>query len=326
MKSLGFGSYTLSSCVAAAMLAACGGSQIGGQELPQERMGSNRALPRHAMSGDLLYVVGDNGGVAVFTYPQRKALTTFTVGSGNLTACVDKSGDVFIPSVEGGGLTATIYEFAHGGTSPIATLSDPGQAAGCSVDPTTGNLAVANYSNQSDNAGNIAVYIGAKGSPTIYSDEANFIHPTSVSYDNQGNLFVGGYGQGGDVFQLAEIDSGSSTFTGIEMSKQITGAVSIQWTGKVLAITSTMERLGSTYVYQVKISGSSGTIIGTTSLHSHSNQGRVMSPYSWIQGKTIIVPVRKGAGFWLYPNGGAEKNPVEYPYGHAESATVSPAS
>jgi len=59
--------------------------------------------------------------------------------------CVDAQGNVFVPTWQGeSGTRGYVYEFAHGGSTPIATLSDPGGAFGCSVDLTTGNLAVTN--------------------------------------------------------------------------------------------------------------------------------------------------------------------------------------
>jgi hypothetical protein len=51
--------------------------------------------------------------------------------------CSNRTGDVFVPN------NTEVFEYAHGGTSPIATLSLPGNSgAACSIDPSTGNLAV----------------------------------------------------------------------------------------------------------------------------------------------------------------------------------------
>jgi hypothetical protein len=57
-----------------------------------------------------------------------------------LGECIDKAGDVWIVNA----LAGQILEYAHGGTSPIATLSDSLYMAGfCSVSARTGDLAVA---------------------------------------------------------------------------------------------------------------------------------------------------------------------------------------
>ena len=73
--------------------------------------------------------------------------------------CSDSHGDVFITDAFG----SNIQEFAHGGTTPIANLSDVGEeASGCAVDSVTGNLAVTNYY-----PGNVAIYKNAEGTPTF---------------------------------------------------------------------------------------------------------------------------------------------------------------
>ena len=70
-----------------------------------------------------------------------KLVGTFDVGFGGSYGesgdCTDANGNVFISNDD------NVFEYAHGGTEPIATLDLPGSnAIGCSVDPTTGNLAV----------------------------------------------------------------------------------------------------------------------------------------------------------------------------------------
>jgi hypothetical protein len=133
MKSLGFGRYALSGCVATVLLTACGGSQppIGAAgAMPQSRAiatyadrGGSWMLPK-AKHTDLLYAADAHGGVFVFTYPNGKKVETlaylYTLGG----ICSDTKGNVFVPALVGSS-ASTIYEFAHGGTSPIATLSDP---------------------------------------------------------------------------------------------------------------------------------------------------------------------------------------------------------
>jgi hypothetical protein len=77
-------------------------------------------------------------------------------------ACADANGDVFI--VE----SLSINEYAHGGTQPIATLSDPsGYGFGCAVDPTTGNLAVVNDGSRYIST-DVLIYHNASGEPVGY--------------------------------------------------------------------------------------------------------------------------------------------------------------
>ena len=86
-------------------------------------------------------------------------------------ACVRTAKETFSSRTP---VTGIILEFAHGGTQPIATLLGvrcefPN---GCSVDPTTGNLAVTNYSSNPAGPGSIAIYTGARGSHDhVHRDE-----------------------------------------------------------------------------------------------------------------------------------------------------------
>ena len=134
MKNLEFGRIILSSCVAAAMLAGCGGSQppIGAPgAMPQASApaahadrGKSWMLPE-ATSEDLLYVGNSGGDVYAYSWPQFKLVGQLN-GIDNATEglCVDKQGDVFVPAWTGSPPKGYVYEFTHGGTEPIATLND----------------------------------------------------------------------------------------------------------------------------------------------------------------------------------------------------------
>src|ERR1700677_289861 len=142
----------ISGCGAVAALTGCSG--------PQALVGPLRAIPqsaqtlRHlgpqtswmaqkATSQNLLYI-GDNGsgGVLVYSYAPGYKLVGFLAAPRYPGGeCVDKAQDVFIPDAGGGG--DVTFEYAHGGTAPIAILGDLGGGpVACSIDPTTGNLAV----------------------------------------------------------------------------------------------------------------------------------------------------------------------------------------
>ena len=143
MKIADLSRHALRFCAAATMLSGCGAaqSQIGGlgavPESPatatQVKNGRPWIAP-DAKKKDLLYI-SDRGtnDVYVYSYPRGKLNGTLTGFNDPDGECVDKTGDVFITNF----LSSNIIEYAHGGTSPIATLSDPGYyPADCSVDPT----------------------------------------------------------------------------------------------------------------------------------------------------------------------------------------------
>ena len=61
-----------------------------------------------------------------------------------------------------------MLEYPHGGKTAITTLSDPQTPAACAVDPTTGNLAVANSDGNGPYYGELAIYGDGQGQPTLY--------------------------------------------------------------------------------------------------------------------------------------------------------------
>ncbi len=140
----------------------------------------------------LLYISdGSTYDVYVYAYPGGKLVGTLTGFTEPAGECVDKVGDVFITSQTFSG-TGTIYEYAHGGTQPIQTLNDAaGNPRGCSVDRTTGNLAVSNFASLSG-GGSVSIYTNAQGTPTgrtptppstCISSVATTVRVTSLSMD-----------------------------------------------------------------------------------------------------------------------------------------------
>jgi hypothetical protein len=63
------------------------------------------------------------------------------------------------------------------------------------------------------------------------------------------------------------------------------------------------------YLYQVKLSGSSGTVVGTSTL-TLSGENRFNGGPFWIQGNAVVVPGDRqapwtsDAALWAYPAGG----------------------
>jgi hypothetical protein len=196
-----------------------------------------------------------------------------------------------------------VYEYAHGGTAPIATLSDPGLAKGCAIDPVTGNLAVSNLPDSL--SGNLAVYQGARGAPTMYSDP-NFDGFVFCTYDNAGNL----YADGGPENLIDVLPKGNSSLTEVHLSEKIISG-SIQWWRNRLIIAQVDDSAhGDQSVFEVRVTGSNGIVQGTTLLKS-KNGTRALGPVQfWIQGNTIIGPGHKPPAlngiveFWKYPDGG----------------------
>jgi len=208
--------------VAFAMLAGCGALQL--PIATSVAVQQTSAIATHAehskswmlpsaKTGDLLYVSSSDGSVYVYRYLNRQLVGALSGFIKPLGECVDRSGNVFITAYSSVTETSSsIYEYAHGGSSPIATLSDPGHAFGCSIDPSTGNLAVANPYDPANPYnvayGSVAIYQGASGSPAMYYPSDFGI--AMCGYDTKGNLYVTVYGSQPGVAQLARLATNGS--------------------------------------------------------------------------------------------------------------------
>jgi hypothetical protein len=325
MKSLGLRRYALAIGVAAAMLTGCGESQppIGAPGvMPQSRAiathaayGKSWMLPE-AKSKDLLYVSGTNGDRYVFTYPKGKLVGTLAGFFGGSGECVDSSGDVFLPSLSSDSSTSSIiYEYAHGGTTPIAMLNDTGIAGGCSIDPASGDLAVANRYDTTNpydpGFGSIAVYPGAQGVPKLYYDAKYGV--LLCGYDNSGHLYVSiATGQSNEA-QLARLSKSRGSLVVLTLDKQIYLSSEFapvpQWDGSHVAISfdehSGLKESSPITVYQLQISGTKATVIGISQLNSPKNHH---AGQTWIQRDTIVAAYYDrgyaNIGTWAYPAGG----------------------
>jgi len=284
--------------------------------MPQSAVNAQSRAHRAAGSSDLLYVVTDENVFYAVNYSTGKAQQVTYMPSGNGGGgCTDANGNVFIAAAENGPPTSGgyLFKFAHGGQTPTATLSDGSYyPTACSVDPVTGNLAVTNNTNPNCyGGGNVAIYPDAQAPPTSYS-ASSFGCVTAAAYDDQGNLFIGGMGPGpGHPFQLAELPKGGSALTTLTLSKPLTCRFliscgdSVQWDGQYLAITQQNGKYESPVVYQVSVSGSSGTVVGTTAFKGRKWTSKTSGATSFINGNTIIMEYHGGSlGLWNYPAGG----------------------
>lgn len=278
---------------ASAALAGCAGAPSPGFIPTAARSDAGQAHSWMAAqvktASQLLYV--SNGynpaAVYVYSYPQANLvgmLTGFVAPDGE---CTDQAGHVWIAD----SLNADIVEYAHGGSAPIATLSDAGNdPMDCSVDPVTGNLAV---TNQTSGVGNVAVYKRARGKPVVYS--AEFLYsPYYCGYDNHGNLFVDGY-SGYVRFLLAELHKGGSQLSALSVNQSIEFPGGVLWDGKHLAVLDS----GVDTIYQFAIAKGAATVVGSTSLGDSS-----FVKQFWIADGNVIGGDAGAAYYWPYPAGG----------------------
>lgn len=265
-----------------------------------------------AKSKDLLYVGGTSGDVTVYSYPAGKLLGTLTDPTNPEGECVDKSGDVFVTNLS----PAEIFEYAHGGKTPIETLQGTDRDTdGCGVDPTTGNLAVASLGFGS--SGNVAIYPNGTGSPSTYTDP-NIYYYFDCAYDDQGNLWVDGQSYGSS-YELAELPKGSSTFTSITLDQFISFPSSVQWVGKYLLIGDQ----ALPYLYKIKMQGTMGKREATIDLNGAKDIVQF-----WIDGHTVVGgdSADNEVQYWPYPRGGNATKTITEGVGGPLGLTISKAS
>lgn len=292
---------------------------------------SGRSWMATTSSGQaLLYVTDGVQNVFVYTYPEGQLVGTLTGFISPLGECVDAAGDVFIVTyTDKSGSSSMIYEYAHGGTQPIATLNDPNPGRGCAVDPRTGDLAVS--------GDGLALFKNASGKPTLYnSSEFAFYY---CGYDPRGNLYLSASGQYLNRAYLVRFVAGSGQFEQLDIGKDVNSIgdfwPSVLWDGKHMTISSALlegKWGGPAAVYRLRISGNNATIVGTTTLRSNQKGQRFTGQLSvWDKKIVGITYHNNGQGratYWSYPKGGRPKGSIDVlkAYGWLMGIVISPAS
>jgi hypothetical protein len=256
----------LGAVAAAAMLAGCSASQP--SLAPSAGMDAVHVTPDHGRRKfGYISSFGSHPNankVLVFAFPGGKFLGTISVNEpqgectkGRATWWVVSSG------------SNAVEEFKVGGTTPIRTLSvTAGEPAFCSIDQTTGDLAVNSESNQGD----VVIFKDATGSGQEIAD--GLTATRSLGYDGKGDLFVDG--EVGSAGALVELPAGSSTFERITLPNNIQTPNDVQWDGTYVALESS-----SLKIYRYSVSGSTATLEGTVDLACEQ---------FWIEKSKIVCP------------------------------------
>jgi hypothetical protein len=300
----------------AVMITGCGGPQSSPLNAAATGASAKRTqswIDPAAKKQSLLYVSSVLANdVYVYSYKTQQLVGTLTGFSTPYGICADKAGNVWI--VNDG--AQQVVEYAHGGTSPILTLSDPGEyPEGCAVDPASGNLAVTNFYSASG-AGSVSIYAGAQGSPQIYSDPS-MENYRFCGYDSHGNLFVDGVNSS-SAFVLAELPAGGNSFTNVNFTQKIEWPGGVQWDGKHIAV-------GDTDTSTIYRTNAEGKVAGSTQLSgaNYVNQFWIVSGAEKRKAATVVAPSQDGGvvGIYKYPAGGSPSATisVQEPFGAAVS-------
>lgn len=300
----------------AVLLAACGGSQppIGEPgAMPQSSAlashadrGTSWMLPE-AKSEDLLYVTNYDD-VLVFSYPQGKLVGTLKSFYSNVGECVDSDGNVYVASSRRH-TAGLLSEYAHGNPNRVVTLSlKKVDGVGCSVDPTTGNVAVSGFSSYVD------IFPVGKKIPLVVKDPRMTL-AQFCAYDGKGDLFVNGeqlieQPHTKWVPLLSELPKTSRKFIDIKLDAPIDYEGNIDWDGSHLAALAYIPphaRVRKPVIFQFDINGGIGKKVGVTPL---DKPAEIVLQYTIVD-NTVIAPnlsdkeaTKPGVLTYDYPAGG----------------------
>jgi hypothetical protein len=336
--------------MAAAMLAGCGGSpptaipqgassvvQVGRSQSPFDSL-------KKVTSGYLYVSNYQYDEIVLYSY-DPKTMTLTAIGQINpqsirtpLGSCSDAGGNVYVVGTAGTGDTGAIVELAFGTVTVMQTLSDnTGPPSGCSVDPTTGNLAVTNsssYYTSSYHLAQVLIYKNGSGTPEQINACA---YNGTAGYDPKGNLWL--ECENKEAISIEELPKGGSSFQPVTFDEALQYMGAIQWDGKYLDVSFgsvNNTNLWTMGIYQTEISGSTLTTVHAITFQRGPrkrggrgcNSGLIFSQWAMISKKADDLPSGGGKqllaanGFcksldvWKYPAGNHPdrflKEPVKY--------------
>lgn len=274
----------------------------------------------------LLYVSDlGNFDVEVYTFPSLAHVGKLTGFDGPQGECNDANGNVWIASTR----NYEIYEFAHGGKSPIVALTDPlGYPAGCAIDPTSGNLAVTDIKDFS-NPASVLVYKHAHGTPAAYSNP-NQVSNYFAGYNSSGDLYVSGLTVE-KAYSLSVLPHGRSSMTSVAIKGgTIYFPGTVAWHGATLVLgDQKCKRRASSCLYELAVSGTTARITRRIALHKACDVAQAWVGSTKLAGGDYQYCGHgpSSADVWPYPAGGTpakRATGLRMPVGAALSAASGP--
>lgn len=258
--------------------------------------------PAASSSSKLLYVSDlTTFYVDVYAFPSLVQVGKLTGLLEPQGECTDGAGDVWIASTQ----SYEIVEYAHGGTTPIAKLTDPvGYPVGCAIDPVTGDLAVTNQKDFSGPA-SVLVYRHARGTPLSYAAPAQY-YDYFAAYDRAGDLYVSGTSAKHD-YVLAVLRHGLHAMSALSVTGgklYLPGTVAWRGTTLVLGDQRCGDRAASC-LYQASVSGATVRIRHVTHLLGACDVAQAWVGGTQTAGGAYACDYRPSTvALWAYPAGG----------------------
>lgn len=285
----------LAGAAVALILAGCGAAS----SLPQSTSFAS-SVPATTSKNTLIYVSeGGTNTVAMLKNPSLKAAGKLGGLHDPTGVCSNAAGDVWVVNEK----ASTVIEYPHDNHKSISTLNDSAATVpyACSVDPTTGNLAVTSVNGQKGGGGGVLIYTSAKGSPVVRTSSTLFV-ALFCAYDAGGNLFVDGLNSDYS-FVLMEIPSGGTQLESITVNGTIGYPGGIAWDGTYLAVGDDAYEGGrSTAVDDLTVSGTSATIKAAIPLPGSCD----VMQFAIVGGNKLIAPdaCLNKLFVYAYPTGG----------------------
>jgi hypothetical protein len=138
---------------------------------------SRKSWMKHEANNQRLLYVSDvaTDDVDVYAYKSGSLVGQLTGFNEPQGICSDKAGNVYITNT----LDSNIFEYAHGGTSPVQKFDDPGQLP-VDCDATIDGLTAANIGTTGGGVGSLSIYEGTRLIVTVTSQRLAKIY--SVAY------------------------------------------------------------------------------------------------------------------------------------------------
>jgi len=250
----------------------------------------------------------------VLVFQRGKLFGTLTGFNGPDGLCHDFAGNVWIVN----NLGQDVVEYAHGGTTQIKALSDPGEyPLGCAVEPGGDAVAVTNIFTLGSGQGSVAIYHKDAGPPDILTDP-DIYYVYFCGFDNQRNLYIDGFDTSGD-FTFAELPRHERKFKNIVLNGTIYWPGAIQWDGTYVVVGDQMyQDQVESAAYQT--TGAGGEIVGTTVFTGAQDIVGFDIKDTSVIGPDANLNV---VGLYRYPGGGkptVRLHHFRHPYGVTVSA------
>jgi hypothetical protein len=248
---------------------------------------------------DLVYVSDADGEVTVYRYQTGDLVGVLANFGQPAGECADGAGNVYITDAT----RRKIYEYAHGGAKPVKTLSDsPYTPSGCSIDPLTGNLAVANWNS-------VAIFVRAGGKPTFLTDKSISIF-RACAYSADGTLLVTGT-EGSNKSLFAWLRRRSNQLVNVDVpgpasSSEWFGIYGLQWDGMYFVLDQ------SQAVFQIALMNGQAYYVGETELDGNgTGQYAIYDPNPTHRGTQLLTSYygidssyTGAVSYFPYPAGG----------------------